>query len=396
MPITRKFIDWRRAALPAAADYLLDRYTQGDTCRLDDVLVVLPVRRAGRLLLELLVQQAEARNAVLLPPTMITSGGLPELLYQPKRPFASNLVQWLAWWRALRSAGRKRLAEFIPHLPDDGDAARWLELGKLLWQQHRELASDGLDFKDVWEQGSKLPGFLERERWRFFHRVQQRYLSILDDLQLWDLQTARLYAIAHNECEWRGQIVLVGMVDMNRSLTSMLNSPGVARRVTALVFADNDQHHRFDEFGCLRPDAWQDVPVNLGDDQLQVVEDPTDEAEAVVGALATAAENYSIDRIAVGVPDESLVPQLQRALTQRAVPSRWVVGKKMPETEPYRILQAISRFLDGQRFHDFADLMRLPAGDRPLATRRASRELAHQDRQVLSKPLATRRRRPGE
>ena len=31
MPITRKFMDWSRPALPMVTDYLLQRYTHDDT-----------------------------------------------------------------------------------------------------------------------------------------------------------------------------------------------------------------------------------------------------------------------------------------------------------------------------------------------------------------------------
>src|SRR5262245_56573704 len=88
MSISRHFIDWSRPALPAAADWLVDRGANGSQLDLGGTIVVVPGARAGRRLLDLLVQRADEQSLVLLPPTITTEHALPELLYQPKRPFA--------------------------------------------------------------------------------------------------------------------------------------------------------------------------------------------------------------------------------------------------------------------------------------------------------------------
>ena len=51
------------------------------------------------------------------------------------------------------------------------------------------------------------------------------------------------------ECRTDRDIVLVGTVDMDRSQRAMLDQ--VADRVTALVFAPDEQMAEFDEHGCL-------------------------------------------------------------------------------------------------------------------------------------------------
>ena len=90
----RRFIDWNRPALPAAAELLLDELADapGD---LSQLVVVVPGGRAGRRLLELLLHQPEARGVGLAPPEIITLRWLPERLYPAARPFASGLVQRL-------------------------------------------------------------------------------------------------------------------------------------------------------------------------------------------------------------------------------------------------------------------------------------------------------------
>ena len=97
MAIARKFLDWSQPALPAVAEYLAQRFRRDTTLDLDNVILVLPGGRAGRRLTELLVQRCQQQSLVLFPPQHCTVGTLPEYLYESKRPFATDLVQQLAW-----------------------------------------------------------------------------------------------------------------------------------------------------------------------------------------------------------------------------------------------------------------------------------------------------------
>src|SRR5690606_9607221 len=110
----------------------------------------------------------------------------------------------------------------IRDLPHDGDVDGWVALGELLWKLHRELAADQLDFADIVREGEAVAGFGERGRWQALHDAQREYLAILDELELWDRQTARLVAIDQKECQTDRDIVLVGTVDLNRTARAML------------------------------------------------------------------------------------------------------------------------------------------------------------------------------
>src|SRR5687768_14609068 len=147
MSVTRHFLDWNEPALPTAADWLVARYAREGELDLSGVIVVVPGARAGRRLMELLVAPADAKSLLFTPPTVTTEHALPELLYEPKRPFASQLAQQLAWAEALQETPPAKRRHFLPHPPAAGETARWLELGDLLRRLHVELAADGLDFR---------------------------------------------------------------------------------------------------------------------------------------------------------------------------------------------------------------------------------------------------------
>ncbi|MEC9092712.1 MAG: hypothetical protein VX438_08410, partial [Planctomycetota bacterium] len=105
MSIKRIFMDWNQPALLAAVEYFVDHYLDEDQSRLDmdRALVVVPGSRAGRRLSQLLAAKAAELSVVLFPPRIQTVGYLPENLYDPKRPFADELTQHLAWIESIQN-----------------------------------------------------------------------------------------------------------------------------------------------------------------------------------------------------------------------------------------------------------------------------------------------------
>jgi ATP-dependent helicase/nuclease subunit B len=358
MAIERVFLDWRRPALAQVAEYLAGRFGSAEEIGLADVVVAVPGGRVGRRLMEILVDLAERRKSVLLPPRIVTAGQLPELLYHARLPFASSIVQHLTWFEAIRRCDAQQCREILPAVPDDGDLPARLALGDMLGRLHRELAADGLDFSSVCDCGESLPGFDEQRRWRALAAVQREYLHLLDSLNLWDLQTARLYAIRNTECRLDGRIVLVGTVDLNQSQRLMLDQ--VADRVTALVFAPETWADKFDAHGCLRPGAWAELPLPLDAEQIEVVDSPADQASAVVRAIARYEGRYSAEDIVVGVPDDRLVPFVRQHLQQCEIHAQYGGGQPLSRSGPYRLLAATAEYLASPTFSRFAALLRHP------------------------------------
>jgi ATP-dependent helicase/nuclease subunit B len=356
MGISCEFLDAARPALPAAAEYLLRRYGQESVADLRQVIVVVPGSRAGRRLLELLVMQAEARGLVLTPPRIETVGKLPEQLYRPQRPFATDLTQRLVWAKVLSRAPAELIRRVMPQLPDSTDLARWMDLGDLLCRQHTELAADGLDFGDIAKQGEKIDAFPELPRWQALADLQQRYLRQLDELELWDLQTARLVAVDKQECKTDHDLIFVGVVDINTTLRRMLDQ--VAKRATALVFADPQWHNRFDKYGCLIPAKWADVELPIQKEQVTVVDGPAEQAANVVQRIASFDGQYRADEIVLGVPDEQLIPDIQRAVASVGLVARWGPGVTLSQSQPVRLLQSVVQCVEQGRFTDFASFVR--------------------------------------
>ncbi len=359
MAIQRVFLNWDRPGLILAVEYLVQRYAKAGELDLAQVVVVVPGSRAGRRLLELLVQRADQQQWSFAPPQIVTVGKLPELLYRAKRPFADDLTQQLAWCEALRQTPAEHVEQLLANVPADGDLMTWLSLGEMLGRLHRELAADELNFDEVRKRCEGVVPPRETVRWKALGTVQQKYLETLDSLELWDLQTARLEAVKRHECHTEAEILLVGTVDLNMTQRKMLDQ--VADRVTALVFAPEELADRFDEHGCLRPETWRDAPIPVATEQLEVADDPADQAAAVMRALADLDGRFCGEQITIGVPDQEVVPYIEQYLQQCEIPSRYAAGQAISQTAPYRLIDVVAAYLDGRRFSAFAALVRHPA-----------------------------------
>ena len=367
MDISRTFLGWDGPVLHKVVKWLSQAYERDSKLDLSNIWIVVPGGQAGRRLLELLVAEAEQRKLLFLPPGIRTVGDLPELLYQPKRPFADRLTQHLAWLHTVCHCDRATLRRFVKQVPDNQDnesvpaqtdLANWLQLAQLLWEQHRELAGEHLGFEDVVNYGQRTPFFQDTERWKFLRQLQLEYLSQLERCQLWDRQTARRFAIEHEECRTDKDIILVAMANMNRATRCMLDK--VADRVTALIAAPSELTSHFDDHGCLNLVAWNALPIDLEERQIRSTDNVQGQATAVAEILGSYNGRYRADEITIGLPDESVAPWIGNHLEEHGVSTYAVGSCPIRQTAVCQLIAAIADFLEDGSYDAFASLVRHP------------------------------------
>ena len=358
MPLTLHFLKADRAALPQVVEYLAERYAQGGVLDLDRVLMVVPAASAGRRLEELLVRYVAEHGLALHPSQPVTVGELPERLYKAQRPLASNLTQEYAWAAALRATEPSTLRALFREPPAVDDARGWRELAATLMRQHIELAADALHFGDVAKATKRLEQTYESNRWQRLRGIQEKYLAILEDLHLWDKQTARLVAIERDEAATECDILLIGTVDLNRAQRGLLHD--VQTPVTALIHAPESWGERFDEYGTLRPAAWEKAELNISEAALMVAEGPEEQAGAVARALVELGGEYAADCVTVALPASSLTPLVEETLRECGAPVRATVGRPLRGSGPARLLEAAAAWLERDLYKHFAALVRHP------------------------------------
>src|SRR5690606_36357288 len=132
------------------------------------------------------------------------------------------------------------------------------------------LAADG---KTISEVGpvltERLPDFTEKQqaRWHTLGLLENEYLALLARLNLSDTDLARRQAIESQTCRCEHHLVLIGLVEMNRTLHHILQEVGRSEcSISVLIHAPAAEAESFDALGTLRTDAWKDRPLSIDED----------------------------------------------------------------------------------------------------------------------------------
>ena len=368
MPI-RHWLDWSTPCLPAAAVWLIDRHHERHSCDLQSLTCVLPGRRAGRLVLAALVGECGRRELSLVPPTILTPGPLVDsLLEADESPTATGCERTLGWMMAIGEcdAQARRL---LLGTRSGGDLFGDFELARTVDRLHEELAGELLSFREVPALAQGLEMFAEGDRWQALQSVAARYHAILGSCGLVDPHAHRREAIAAGRFSATGPIVLIGLTQLNRQQRAVILAAG--DQVAALVHAPPSRSELFDELGCPKPQAWEEIRLSISDDQILVAEGPEDQTHRAMGQLAELKQSHGPDQITIGVGDPALIEPLERAAVWAGLSVHAAAGIAVHRTPPVRLLGALGSFLGGslgvRRFGDLATLVRHPDLERWLA-----------------------------
>jgi len=359
------FLGWDRPALPAAATHLIEYYIAGPVADLRPATIVLPGRRARRRVIELLLDEADARDVTLIPPRSTTVGNLPELLYSSTKPLTDDVTSRRAWSRALRSVDRETVQRVFPHLPEGDSLSEWNELASLLAGLHENLAREGHRFADVARTCRSGLLFDDGARWEVLCRVQRRYLDLLEQATVADRFETRMLALDSDVAPFTDDLWLLSVVELPTVTRRLLEASGAP--VRALVHApspggdETNATDPYDDFGLPSTDYWETAPVPVTDQILEVVGRPVDQAEAVIDALVRLGGKYSAEEIVLAVhPESEVVPYLEQRLEARDVSPRYAAGTPLARTGPVRLLQAVADYLSDRTFEAVAALLRHP------------------------------------
>jgi ATP-dependent helicase/nuclease subunit B len=359
--VRREFLGWSAPLLPRAAALLAERHAGSGELRLDRALVVVPGSRAGRRLVELLVEEAERRELRLVPPRVLTIGELPEELYVPDLSAASPALARRVWTRVLREMPAERRAALFSAPPPVNDLAGWSRLGRIVQRLLDEVAGAGLRFAEVVECCSRGMLFADTERWEVLAAAQERYEAALAEIGRGDRGSQRIAAAEGGMLPTDRPIWLCGVAEMPRVTQRLVERLAAAGGgVTALVHAPAEEADAFDGLGCVLPERWADRHVSVPEERLRVVGRPADQAREVVELLTSLEGRYAAEQIILAVPDEELFPYLEQQLTGAGVPVHVGQGTPVERTRAARLLEAIAGFAGGRRFEAAAALARHP------------------------------------
>jgi hypothetical protein len=355
------FLGWDRPPLHTAADLLLAEASPDGPADFTGHAVVLPGARAGRRLLELLLERCEAVGRPLRPPRIAPVGVLPELLYRPSLPSAGVSIDRLAWTRALEETPRSSLAAVFPDFADHPSNRSLLALAETVRGLSAEVGASGKDFTDVAAICRTHLFFSDEERWRVLSGIQDRYRLVLAGMGFLDRESARREALASGRVEAPNDLWIIGAPDLPAVTRAFVSAASGEIRI--LVAAPDAYAQRFDALGCVVPDAWTQSSAGLEDRAIEFVPDPEAQADAVVARLARAGARIPAEDAVIGIPDREVVPYLVERLGEAGVAVRDAQGRAIGATAAFRLLDAIADVADASDFDRFSALLRHPDVD---------------------------------
>ena len=376
------FVGWERPALWLAAELLAERYGEGGVLDLRRVLVALPGRRAGRRLLELLLERAEGRGQALRPPRIATPGVLAELLEPPERPLPSPLRLRRIWAQELRSLPADDRDLLLARPPESEDLVRWMALADTMVELQATVGAGGHSFQDVANRCAEGLLFNDEERWRVLSRVQEGVWRRLDRAGMTDREVHRrrvaeaveAEAVGEGRRTGGGDVWLVGLAEMPGILRRILARPLREGQLHALVHAPAELAEGFDELGCVRPEFWADRGSGVPGENIRLAGGPRDQAGRVVEELrrivasvhdggANGSEHTAPpapEDVSIGVPDTEIIPFLADALGEAGVDVRDPAGRPLERTLPFQLLESVARYLAEGSWEALASLLRHP------------------------------------
>ena len=216
------FFDWKSPWLSHLATYLFYTWNQGTSSSQEDLsstVVVLPGRRAGRRLLELMALEAEKEQWNFTPPTIVTLREAVTVLIKPSEetlPEGSAVAQRLAWHEAFRQLPKHHLENIHPFSKSAVLPSRGEELLGIIESLAKEMGSKGLDFHTVAIRvGEIFPESAEREepRWKGLAYLQKSYRDIMASWGYSDPTDFLRSCLASGEVSNDRRVLVAGVVE---------------------------------------------------------------------------------------------------------------------------------------------------------------------------------------
>ncbi len=363
---TRHFGNWERPALEWAAAWIVDGFADDSgAVDLKETRLVVPGKRAARMLIGYLVDLCAERELTLTPPLILTPNEIPAAtLGPPNGEIASKLSKRIAWIETLNAVDPAQLTTLTPLAPTHDGWDRWASLAGWIDRVSSELSEAGLRMQDVI---GHIPAELEtteRTRWETLAELQSLYGSRLESLGLVDERLAVLDQFANAEHRNPAdplRLILIGLPELGSIARTALERSNC--ELDALVYAPESEAEYFDDLGCVDHDAWIDRDLSIDEDRIVFTPDTDSMCEHALASLADPQGIIDTTSSVIGLADESIFGSLQRkaTLANGPVSLHSAAGKSADQTTPGKLIARIHSHLSERTFDTFMALVRHPA-----------------------------------
>ncbi|MGI6524267.1 MAG: PD-(D/E)XK nuclease family protein [Bdellovibrionota bacterium] len=355
MTYTKTFLGWDEPCLEKAAQFLIEKYSNDSNfIDMSTTLVILPGKRSGRRLQELLTFFADKADLALIPPAFTTIGSLLEIFFVHEQKIAPKMTKLLSWVKALLTFEKEELRPILPFPPKDDDISGWLTVAELYNKIYQELSAAGLSYQSVVNKLNGYDGYNDDERWSVLEKVCLRYIDILKQHDLVDEYTLqgeyqKLQPLTPSPYQ---ELFLVAVTDLNTVTKELLKALPIP--INILIHAPQSLAAGFDDFGSIKQEYWENYPIQISDQKIIITDKPADQAKIITELLT----DVSPEDATIGVINPEIEPYIIQTLRQKKMPANTVSGVAIISTPPVAFLKSCKEYLQKNRFNELSNLIR--------------------------------------
>ena len=363
MSVELRFLGWDAPATTKVREFLLPQELTGPVDLARDLIVV-PTRQAGRRLREALALHCSSQKTALLSLRVVT----PAFFLRPEDEagtVAAPLEVAAVWADVLMKADLGRYGGLFPARAPSQDFLWALRTGEMIEGLRNTLADGGYRIADVYRDfGAVLE---EKERWHDLAELETAYLERLSAL---GLQDPCVWMLQHAESSeppgGAERIVLAAVPDPTPLMVRKLEHLATRIPIVVLVHAPEALADCFDGWGRPLPEKWRERRIDVPDPDANIVlsGSPWSQSQKVLELMAQEAGRFGPADVALGVPDEEIIPFLEADLAGAGLVPFNPAGKPAAQHPLAQLLQA---------FRDLRSRGRLPVRQRLHAERRFPR-----------------------
>ena len=324
---------------------------------LESTLVVLPTQRARRLFEHFLLDAAEEREVLVVPPEITTPGRMADLFVPPTGTPANAVTLSLVdaqVWSELPKASQTLVEG--KSATDSSRESLIQRIGRL----HHECCLALVDFSTVRDEIPEgLSGGHEREVWDVLVSWQEARQLKLDALKMQCPATEQSRAIRAKSIDPGvfKRVVLVDGDSLNSraALLQDLDQKGVD--VDRVVPREDPPAPIHPISGGAVSD-WSEADLNFDDSNLHVADGPEDQAQLVAGLIRKSG-CQTTSEVTLVCPDPDMEAAVQSALSSYEVPTRMASAGALLDGSLGRMLSSVQKVLQGG-WAEVESLLRVP------------------------------------
>ena len=359
--VERIFTGYQRPLLHTVAHDLVARYATDTLIDLSKATVVVSGTRVERRLMELLVAEGERLGSGrgIVPPRIITRGGLLEAFMPSQANIASEISRNLTWMAAIRSLRTEVVSHLMPSTPENYLERSASSLALRIDSLYMQLSAQRLEFSHVAERGGEVEGFYEEERWNALQEIYTAYLETLSEAGLTCRYRAReIFLESLEEFTSDSDLYLCGILELTKQQRDFLKVFRGSQ--VAYIFAEKSDASGFDDYGTLVQSYWEHKTLPLEESFIEVVEHPRDIAPAAATWFGSLATSFASEDAVLGIGNERLSSFIKGRLSDLGIPAREAAGTSPLHTDIGFTLSALCSYIETRSLKDVANLLRTP------------------------------------